>query len=309
MNSVPLISIVSPIYGRQLDLPTLCSRLKTVFSTLTENFEIILVNDKSPDNAWEVIRELARNDPRIKGINLSKNFGQHKAISAGLAYSKGEWIVVMDCDLQDQPEEIPKLYYKALEGFDVVVGRRVERRDSWTKRLTSRAFYIVFNYLTEQNLTNQVANFGIYGRKVIDAFNQFRDYDRSFGLLVIITGFRRVEIDIHHSDRSIGESAYSFRKRLNLALDIILSHSSKPLKLTVKFGFVVSLTALIYGLYLLTRYFFLSQIVSGWTSLIVTQLFFFGLTTVVLGIIGLYVGKIYEQVKGRPLYLIQETTF
>lgn len=310
MSLNPVISIISPVYGRTLDLTSLYERVKNAVTPLDPNFELILVNDASPDDAWVKISSLAVKDPRVRGINLSRNFGQHFAITAGLENARGEWIIVMDCDLQDLPEEIPKMYKVAIEsGYDVVAGRRVVRKDSFGKKLTSKLFYYLFNYLTDQNLTNEVASYGVYSRRVIEAVKSFKEKDRAFGLLVVLAGFKRIEIPIEHGERDAGESAYNFTKRLNMALDLTLSHSSKPLKLCVKAGLIVSLIAILVGCYFVIRSFIVDVTVSGWASLIVSLYFLFGMLMAVIGVVGLYVGKIYQQVKDRPLYFIEQRTF
>lgn len=300
------ISIITPVYKAEAILPELFRRLVVSISQITDDFEIIMVNDGSPGNDWEVIVELAKKDKRVKGINLSRNFGQHYAITAGLDHCSGEWIVVMDCDLQDRPEEIPNLYNKAMEGWDIVVGVRQERKDNFFKKLTSKLFYIVFNYLTDQNLDNRVANFGIYNKKVIDSVKLLGEQARSFGLLVVITGFKRTELGIVHATRESGKSAYSFKKRLDLALDHILSHSTRPLFLTIKTGFLISSLSAIYSLYLMSRYFIYSNIPDGWTSLMVSLFLLSGLIIMFIGIVGVYISKIFTEVKKRPLYFIKD---
>jgi len=303
------ISAVIPVYGNDLVLDELCIRLKKALSSITNKFEILLVNDASPDNAWHKITLLAQQDNRIKGINLSRNFGQHNTITAGLDYVSGDWVVVLDCDLQDQPEEITKFYKKAQEGYNVVVGRRVNRKDNIVTKLTSKLFYVVFNYLTEQQLDNRVANFGIYSRKVINAVKNYREKDRSFGLLVVLVGFSRVAIDIEHGCRFRGRSSYTFNKRVNLAIDHVLSHSNKPLKLSIKLGFCISFVSFLYTILLVIKYFSFAEPVSGWTSIMVSIYFLSGLLISVVGIVGLYVGKIYSEIKNRPLYIVDDTTF
>ncbi|MCU7960605.1 MAG: glycosyltransferase family 2 protein [gamma proteobacterium symbiont of Bathyaustriella thionipta] len=303
------ISIVVPVYGCEESLVELCQRLKKTVQQITNKFEIILINDASPDCSWEVICELARKDKRVKGINLSKNYGQHCAISAGIDNVNARWLVVMDCDLQDQPEEILKLYEKAQEGYEQVVAVREVRKDHYFIKLSSRLFYILFNYLSDTELDNRVANFGIYSRKVVSGIKKFKEKDRSFGLLASLTGFKKTKISVEHAERKIGRSSYSFRKRLNMALNHILSHSNKPLLLAVKMGFVCSLAALFYTVWLILRYFFLDEPVEGWTSVMVSLFFLSGMVISVVGVVGLYVGKIYNEVKERPLYIIDEVTF
>lgn len=302
------ISVVIPCYKCAGSLVDLHERLVLNLEGITKEFEIIFINDASPENDWEIVKELAAKDSRVFGINLSRNFGQHCAITAGLDHCNGDWVVVMDGDLQDRPEEIPKLFSKAQEGYDVVVGRRKNRKDSFMVRMTSKLFYIVFNYLTNQKLDNKVANLGIYSKKVISNVRKLKEADRSFGLLVVLVGFSRFELDIDHSYRAAGESSYSFSSRFKMAIDHILSHSNKPLIIAIQTGFSISFFALLYALWLVLRYFMSSNVVDGWTSLIVSLYFLSGLIVVVVGIVGLYVGKIYTETKNRPLYIVKENT-
>jgi len=234
------ISVVIPVYACCESLESLYTRLTETLLMITDNFEILMINDASPDNAWEVIGALANKDKRLQGINLSRNFGQHHAIIAGLDHAKGEWIVVMDCDLQDQPEEILKLYAQAQEGYDVVVGRRSKRKDSFLKRLGSRVFYKVFDYLTDQKNDSTVANFGIYSTQVIENVRKFREQNLFFPFFVTWVGFNRIEVEIEHAPRHLGETSYDISKLLNLAIDTIVSYSNKPLRLSIKLGFIIS---------------------------------------------------------------------
>ena len=301
------ISVVSPIYGCKACLFELYERLVASLSKITENFEIILVNDACPQKSWETIALLAQKDKRVKGINLSRNFGQHYAITAGLDHAKGEWVVVMDCDLQDKPEEIAKLYAKALEGYDIVFGKRVERQDNFFKRLSSKLFNQVLEYFTDTKHDNSIANFGIYAQKVIQTINLYREQSRDFLLFAKIVGFKKTEIEIAHAQRAHGKSSYNLSKLINLAVDSILSHSNKPLRLSIKLGFFIALVSLGFAGWLIIRYFFYHTPAEGWTSMMVSMFFMFGLLFAILGITGLYIGKIFDEVKNRPLYIIGET--
>lgn len=305
----PHISVVTPVYGFGLDLAALHERLESSISQITDSFEVLMVNDASPGGDWKTIVELSSKDSRVKGINLSRNFGQHRAITAGLDLARGDWCVVMDCDLQDRPEEIPRLYQKAQEGFDSVVARRGNRQDPLLTKLGSKIFYHLFNYLTEQKLDNRIANYGIYSRRVIQAVLTFKELDRSFGLLAAQVGFPRTSIIVSHDARISNQSGYSFKKKVNLALDHILSHSNKPLRLAVKGGFFLSLAAFLYASWLIIRYVSDGGTVSGWTSLIVSMFFLSGVIISLIGVVGLYIGKIYNEVRNRPLYIIADTTF
>ncbi|MFV0470785.1 MAG: glycosyltransferase family 2 protein [Paludibacteraceae bacterium] len=191
------ISVVSPVYRAENIVSELVKQVKEAVSPISEDFEIILVNDASPDNSWGKIAEECSKDKRVKGIDLSRNFGQHYAITAGLQYAKGEWVVVMDCDLQDRPDEIPNLYGKAQEGWDIVYARRTKRKDKFIKNTTSLIFNKVFAYLSGIKQDN-VANFGIYHSLVISEYNKMKEYARSFGSLNRYLGFRTCVLDVKH---------------------------------------------------------------------------------------------------------------
>ncbi len=254
---MPHLSIVSPVYSAEKILPVLVQRITQAVSAITSDFEIVLVDDRSPpDNSWAVIEGLALENPAIKGIRLSRNFGQHYAITAGLDHAKGEWIVVMDCDLQDRPEEIPALYQKAHEGFDIVLARRAVRKDKLAKRLFSKYFYLSLSYLTGSEQDASVANFGIYHHKVTDAIRQMRESIRYFPTMVQWVGFRAAKIEVQHDERfEGGETSYNLRKLLRLATDIILAFSDKPLRILIKGGILISTISVIVALVYLIRYF------------------------------------------------------
>ncbi|MCG3717813.1 glycosyltransferase family 2 protein [Aliarcobacter butzleri] len=303
------MSIVIPVYGCCKSLVNLYERLTKSISLITDNFEIIMINDSSPDSAWEVIKELAQKDDRVKGIKLSRNFGQHKAISAGLDYANGDWIIVMDCDLQDQPEEIIKLYNKVQEGYDIVFGKKIERKDRYFKRLGSKLFFKIYDYFTDSKVDSTVGNFSIISKKVLSSLTQMREQTKAYPLFVNWIGFRKTEVLIEHSERKEGKSSYDMKKLVNLAIDNIVSQSNKPLKLSIKFGFILSIFSLLYGSWLIFRYFMFSIPVEGWTSVMVSIYFIGGLLFANMGILGLYIGKIFDETKNRPIYIIQETTF
>lgn len=302
-----VISVVIPVYGAKDSLPFLYQRLKSVLSQLTEKYEIIFVNDACPQNSWDIIVQLSKQDPQVKGINLSRNFGQHYAITAGLDHVQGKWVVVMDCDLQDQPEEIINLYNKAQEGFDVVLGKRLERKDHVLKRFSSKLFYSILGYFTDLEYDGTIANFGIYSYRVIQSVNLYREHSRAFPLFVHIVGFKSTSIPIIHAKRESGTSSYSLSKLINLAIDSIVTHSNKPLRISIKFGSLISLLSIGYAIWLIVRNLVFGVPIPGWTSLMVSLFFMFGILFAVLGVLGLYIGKIFDETKGRPLYLIQET--
>jgi dolichol-phosphate mannosyltransferase len=302
---VPLISVVTPVYGCRGCLVQLYTRLKNTLEQISPNFEIIMVDDASPDNGWAKIEEICAGDPRVKGIRLSRNFGQHRAITAGLDHVNGEWTVVMDCDLQDQPEEILKLYARAAEGFDVVFGRRVNRRDGYLKRTSSRLFTALLSMLMDQKIDPTTANFGIYRKPVIEGFKRIHDVDRSFPVFVRWLGFRRTTVDIEHAERAEGRSSYTFLKLISFAVANVTSYSNKPLILSTYLGLIMSGGSIFTAAFFVVRYLRQGVGVEGWTSLMVSLYFLCGLLFANLGILGLYVGKAFDQAKGRPLYVIE----
>ena len=302
------ISIVIPVYGCSESLSALYDRLKKTLLSITNNYEIIMINDASPDNPWDNIVNLSKKDNRVKGINFSKNFGQHYAITAGLNSATGDWIVVMDCDLQDKPEEIIKLYRKAQEGYDIVFGQRKMRQDSFLKRAGSKMFYALLSYLTRTYQDPSVANFGIYRKKTIDAVLSMNDKLKYFPVMIRWVGFKSCSIEIEHAARDRGESSYSLSALLSLSIDIMLSFSDKPLKLAVKLGFIISTISFIFSLIILFKALVLGYIVPGWASTMMSIWFLGGLIIMVLGIVGIYIGKTFNQTKDRPVYIIKDNT-
>lgn len=300
------LSIVSPVYRAEKILPALVQRITDAVKPITDEFEIVLVDDFSPDHSWAVIEQLAEDNPRIKGIKLSRNFGQHYAITAGLDHARGEWVVVMDCDLQDRPEEIPLLYQKALQGFDIVLARRIDRKDTLLKRLFSKYFYKILSYLTGSEQDETVANFGIYHQNVVRAIGQMRESIRYFPTMVQWVGFRLAKMEVQHDERFEGKTSYNLKKLLRLATDIILAFSDKPLRLLVKGGLTIATVFFFVAIFYLIKWFRGEILVLGYTSLIISVWLLSGIIIATLGVVGLYVGKIFEGVKNRPIYLIEK---
>jgi dolichol-phosphate mannosyltransferase len=298
------ISIVSPVYKAPEILPELVARLEESLTKITNSFEVILVDDGCPWDSWSVVERLAEKYSFIKGIKLSRNFGQHYAITAGLDYAKGEWIVVMDCDLQDRPDEIFNLYSKALGGWEIVQARRMDRKDSLIKKLTSRLFHILYSFLSGINSDSSIGNFGIFHRKVIREFNKMKEVSRSFPSLVEHLGFNRTTVNVKHSERYDGKTTYTFSKLINLTIDVILSNSNKPLKLTIKLGFFISTFSFILAFYNIFAHFSGIIKVEGFTTTVFSIWFVGGLLLFVMGILGLYISKIFDQVKNRQLFVV-----
>jgi glycosyltransferase involved in cell wall biosynthesis len=306
MAQQPYFSIVSPVYLAEHFVQRLVEEIRQVMQVLQQSFEIILVDDRSPDRSWEKMLLLARQYPEVKSIRLSKNFGQHPAIMAGLSHAQGEWVVVMDCDLQDQPKEILKLYAAAIEGFEVVLAQRINRADSFSKRLSSKIFSMIYTYFTDVKYDNQVANFGIYHRKVVQSVLSISDYIKFFPLFVKLAGFKSRAIPVEHAERHSGSSSYSYGKLISLAFNTIISFSNKPLKLFVKFGLVISILSFLVGLFYLYRALNNEIAVLGFSSIIVSIWFLSGVIITTIGITGIYIGKIFDQTKNRPIFIIDE---
>ena len=301
------LSIVSPIYRGEKMLDELVRRIIDSVKDITDDYEIVLVNDCSPDNSWEKIVQLCNENKKVKGVNLSRNFGQHYAITAGLSKTSGNWVVVMDCDLQDRPEEIPNLYAKTKEGFDSVFAQRVERQDTFMKRLSSAAFYFVFSFLTDSKQDKSVANFGIYNRKVVNAILSMGDSIRYFPIMAQWVGFRKGYLPVQHAERQVGSSSYSFFKLMRLASDNMIGFSDKPLRLMLTFGFYVVIGSLLVALYYFVKWCMGLIVVDGFTTMVISLWLIAGILTMMLGITGLYIGKIFDRVKGRPVFIIGET--
>ncbi|MCP4154680.1 MAG: glycosyltransferase family 2 protein, partial [bacterium] len=272
-----LMTIISPVYRAGNIVDKLVERIRTAVSKITPHYEIILVEDRGPDNSWEKIKENCAKYKEVRGIRLSRNFGQQYAIAAGFDHSRGEWVVVMDCDLQDNPDEIKNLYAKAQEGYEIVLAGRENRKDNFLKKIFSKYFYKVLSYLTETKQDANVANFAICHRKAIDAMATMKDCNRYFPTMIKWVGFKLTTLRIQHEERDDGKSSYTFKKRIKLAIDTILSFSDKPLRLTVKLGVLIVLTSMIFAIYLTLRYFYGDIIVSGWTSIFLSIWFLSGL--------------------------------
>jgi len=300
------ISIISPVYRAETLVDKLVERIMNSVSKLTDSYEIILVEDCGPDNSWKKIQDNCTKYPVVKGIKLSRNYGQQHAIQAGLDASSGKYVITMDCDLQDQPEEIEKLLSKSKEGFEIVVASRKNRQDDAFKKFLSRIFYSTLGYLTETKQDRTVANFVCYNRKAVDAMDRVKDHNRYYPMLQQLVGFNYAKVDIEHAEREDGNSSYSFSKRLRLAMDTILTFSDKPLRLTVKFGVFLSFLSICAAIIMVVLYIFSDVKAEGWASLALMLSFFSGIIISVLGMVGLYVGRTFESVKHRPTYIVQE---
>lgn len=302
------LSIVSPVYRAENVLYELIERISKNIPKEFNSYEIILVDDYSPDHSWQKIVEISKSNKNIRGFKLSRNFGQHYAITAGLNQITGDYVVVLDCDLQDQPEEIEKLFNESKKGFDIVLARRYERKDSWYKKTVSKLFYKTLSYLTGTKQDATIANFGIYSKQVINEVIKLEEKIKYFPTMIKLVGFSTSYVNVEHASRSEGKSNYNLKKLLNLALDIILAYSDKPLRLIIKFGLSIAFISFLMVVYVLLEKITGKVSVSGYASLIISIWFLSGCLLITLGVVGLYVGKIFEGVKNRPSFIIEKST-
>lgn len=304
----PLLSVVIPVYMAEKILPALCERLDAALGRITPDHEIILVCDGSPDRSWQVMQELVSRYPRLTVVKLSRNFGQHYATTAGLDLARGQWTVVMDCDLQDQPEEIERMLELTRQGFDIVVARRLKRQHKWWKRQSSWLFSKVFGILSGIRLDSSVGSFRIMSRSVVDGLCSMRESYRMFAGLVEWLGFRTGYLEVQHAARFEGESSYNLRRLMKMALDGMISFSNRPLYISVGLGVVLSLLSAVYGAFLIGRYIVDPgrYTVEGWLSTITATTFLGGLILLNQGVLGIYLGRLYNQAKARPLYVVDK---
>ncbi len=302
------LSVVLPVLNESSLIDELIKRVKSNLALITEDYEIILIDDGSEDQTWELIEKESRLEKRIKGLRFSRNFGHHFAITSGLHHSTGDWVVVMDADLQDRPEVIPELYEKAKFGYDIVFVSRKNRPENFMYLFFQKLFYYTLRKLSGINFDSSQANFSIINRKVVEAFKSFPENSRYYGSTVLWLGFKRTQIEADHGTRFSGNSSYSIRKRIKLALDIILAFSERPLRFAIGMGIAISSFSLLGTITIIVRNYIWGFTVIGWASLITSIFFIGGVTLIVLGIQGIYIGRIFQQVKNRPLYIISEST-
>jgi polyisoprenyl-phosphate glycosyltransferase len=299
------IAVVIPVYQGKDVLRELCRRLVKALASVTNAFSIVLVDDRSPDNAWPLIEVLGREDRRIRGLQLSRNFGQHHALTAGIDHARAHWYIVMDCDLQDAPEDIPLLYKKALQGFDIVIGARTKEGHSFAKRWTSRLFYRAFNLASGVNLDWSIGNFRIFSDRVAVGFREMREQLRFFPASLSWMGFEVATVALPHHARPIGRSSYTYGKLFRLAANTIVAHSQMPLKITALLGLAISSLSLVAAVIIAARVLIWGGTVVGWPSLIVSVFLLGGVQIFLTGVVGLYVGKCFEETKRRPLYFVR----
>jgi dolichol-phosphate mannosyltransferase len=299
------LSVVIPVYNESSLINELVKRVKTNIRLITEDFEIIVVDDGSQDDTWRSIENEAKSENRIKGLKFSRNFGHHYAITAGLYNSSGDWVVVMDGDLQDRPEVIPELYNKAQEGFDVVFVSRQNRPEKLYYRIAQKIFYWILRNLSGIDFDSRQANFSIISKKVVEAFKSFPERSRFYVSTIKWLGFKNSFILADHGVRHSGRPSYTFKKRLKLAADVILSFSERPLRWSIALGLLMSGFSILVVLWIIYTSLSTGFTSLGWASLISTIIFSTGIILVVNGVSSIYIGEIYKETKKRPLYIIE----
>jgi dolichol-phosphate mannosyltransferase len=298
-------SVVVPVYACESTLAELHRRLTATLAQIGLSYELVFIEDRGPDESWDVLRRLAEEDPHVHAYRLSRNFGQHAAITAGLAKSRGRWVVVMDCDLQDPPEEISRLYAKALEGFDVVLARRSRKRSSLFRRAASKTYFTLLNMFAGTSIDPGHGSFSIISRKVVDAFLTFKDRDRHYLFVLYWLGFDRASIEYEHAERASGKSSYTFRRLLSHALGGMFFQTTVLLRWVVYSGFMLAALGVAAAVYFAVAR-FTGNAYPGWTSLVVLLLMIGGLITISTGVTGLYIGRVFNEARERPLFVIDE---
>lgn len=304
---MPKISVVITVFNEEKTIPELIGRLKQALLLVSPDYELIFIDDGSRDLSWKALKAAAKEDKRIKAARMSRNFGQHNAITAGIRMSNGNYVVLMDGDLQDEPEVIPQLY-KAIQssGNEIVYVRRINRKDSAMKIFFSGLFYKFFSFISGMKTDSSVGTFRIMTRLVRDSYTDFKEVNKYVGGIFYWMDFESGYLETEHRERGSGRSAYSLSMLMKLARNGIVSFSNKPLNLAVYLGFICAFGSLLLGIYFILRKIFLHVSLTGYSSLIVSIYFTGGTILLVLGIIGQYIGQVYDQSKGRPEYLFRE---
>jgi dolichol-phosphate mannosyltransferase len=302
------ISIVVPLYNEEKNIRLMHDRLVSSILKISSNFEIIYVNDGSKDNSFLELLKLSNEDERVKYINFSRNFGHQIAVTAGLDYSKGAAVVIIDGDLQDPPEVIPEMYALYKEGFEVVYGQRLIRKgESFLKKITAKYFYRILKKITNINIPVDTGDFRLIDRKIVNDLKNMPEQNKFLRGQIAWLGYRQTSIFFERDERKFGETGYPFSKMLKFALDGITGFSDVPLQFVTKTGIFISFISFLVILYAIFSHFILERTITGWTSLIISSMFIGGVQLISVGIIGEYISRINKNVQNRPLYIVSET--
>jgi len=309
MSNIEL-SVVIPVYNEQDSIPELYQRLSASAGQITDNYELVFVNDGSRDMSLIGLMELAKKDHRVFFINFSRNFGHQIAVTAGLDHTRGNAVVIIDADLQDPPELIPELYKKYKEGFEVVYAKRARRvGESWFKLLTAKVFYRILERITTIKIPVDTGDFRLIDRKIVDYLKLMPEQNKFLRGQIAWIGFRQTYLEYNRDSRKYGTTGYPFKKMLRFAMDGITSFSDKPLNFVTQAGFVVFFLSFLEILHQLFGHYVLKTTIPGWTSLIVAIMFLGGIQLISIGIIGLYISRMNKNINNRPLYIVDNTNF
>ncbi len=307
-SSRPRYSIVAPVFNEEQIIEELHRRMTEAMDTLDEPYELVLVNDGSHDRSLELMLKLRETDPRVKIINFSRNFGHQVAITAGLDYAQGDAVIIIDADLQDPPEVVLQLIEKWKEGYEVVYAMREERKgESWFKETTAKLFYRLIIRITDIDIPPDTGDFRLADRKAVQAMRTLRERHRFMRGLSVWTGFRQTGVRYVRAERFAGETKYPLRKMVRFALDGITSFSYLPLQFATYFGFAIATLSLVGIAAVIFLRLYGHQALLGQATTLVSVLFLGGIQLIFLGIIGEYLGRIYDEVKARPLYVVSDT--
>ena len=302
------LSVIIPIYNEEKILPELYHRLAETLKLVTADYELIFVNDGSFDSTAEILTGFSKENEKVKYINFSRNFGHQVAISAGIDYCTGDAAVIMDGDLQDPPELIPRFLEKYNQGYQVVYARRIARKgESVFKKLVARIFYRILKRITSIDIPMDTGDFRLIDRKIIDYLKQMPERSKFLRGQIAWLGFKQTFVDFERQKRLAGKPGYTFKKLVNLAVDGITAFSDRPLRFVTNAGIIVSAIAFAIILYALLSYIIAGKPVAGWTSLILSITFFGGVQLISIGIIGEYISRINTDVRKRPLYIVDQT--
>ena len=300
-------SVIISAYNEAEVIAESYKRLTEVMQSMGEVYELIFVNDGSRDRTAHIIAEFIQADPNVRLINLTRNFGHMAAITAGMEYAKGDAVIVIDADLQDPPEVLPEMAALWRQGYDVVYGKRKERKgESFFKKFTAKLFYRFINKMTPIELPVDTGEFRLMDRKVCDAVNALREKNRYIRGLVSWVGFKQTAYEYVRVERFAGTTKYPLRKMLSFAMDAITAFSYKPLKIATSLGFLIALGSFVYLLVIIWQALFTDTTIEGWASTVGLVLLTQGIVLMILGLMGEYMGRIFEEVKGRPVYIVQE---
>ncbi|OQY47463.1 MAG: glycosyltransferase [Anaerolineaceae bacterium 4572_78] len=306
--SNPQYSVIAPVYNEEETLPEFYRQIKETMDSTNESWEIILINDGSRDRSWEIMQELRKNDPRVKILSFAKNFGHQPAVTAGLDFTMGNAVVMIDSDLQDPPSVILDMIVKWKEGYDLVYGVRSERKgETWFKEVTAKLFYRIIFHITDVNIPLDTGDFRLMDRKVVDVLQSMRERHRFIRGMTVWIGFKQAGVEYVREERFAGTTKYPFKKMFKFALDAITSFSYVPLQIATYFGFSIAGLSAIGTLFVVyARLFMINHEFTGQATTLVAVLFLGGIQLITLGIMGEYLGRIYDEVKGRPLYVVRD---